>query len=82
MKDNNEEPVGYSNFSVRLRKNETSENLIKRFLKKTKKERIVEQVMENQHYKKPSVLKREDFARRQIVLEKLKQKERGDNLDE
>ena len=34
------ENVGYGNFEIRARKNEDNETLIKRFLKKTKKERI------------------------------------------
>lgn len=74
MKENITVP-GYQNFEVRLRKNESTETLIKRFLKKTKKERIVEEVMERSRYKKPAVLKREAFFKRQNVLEKMRIKE-------
>ena len=41
------------------------ERMIRRFIKKTKKERIVEQVRENSYYTKPSVAKREKRLRAQ-----------------
>ena len=52
------------------------ERMIKRFIKKCKKERIVEQYKEKQRYKKPSVLKREKRARaeRERKRQELKQK--------
>lgn len=62
-------------FECRLRKNETTDTLIKRFLKKTKKERIVEEVFERSFYKKPSVEKRERFFRKQAILKKLREDE-------
>jgi len=37
------------------RRNESTERLIKRFIKKVKKERIIEQVRDLQYYEKPSV---------------------------
>ena len=61
---------------VRLRKNETSENLIKRFCRKAKKEKITEEWMENQYYKKPSMIKREKHFKRLLEIEKLKRKEK------
>ena len=39
------------------------ERMIRRFIKKTKKERIVEQIKDRKHYKKPSVRKREERAK-------------------
>ncbi len=36
------------------------EKMIRRFIKKCKKEKIVEQVRDNRYYKKPSEKKRED----------------------
>ena len=39
------------------------ERIIRRFLKKTKKEKIIEQIKDRRHYKKPSVKKREQRAR-------------------
>lgn len=39
------------------------ERMIRRFIKKTKKEKIVEQVKDRRYYKKPSVKKREDQAK-------------------
>ena len=56
---------------VRLRKNETSENLIKRFIRKAKKEKIVEEYLEKKYYKKPSEIKREEHFRRLALMKKL-----------
>ena len=61
---------------VRLRKNETSENLIKRFIRKAKKEKIVEEYLEKKYYKKPSEIKREEHFRRLALMKKLKRKEK------
>jgi len=60
---------------VRLRKNETADNLIKRFMRKIKNEKITEEFLKRQYYKKPSVRKREAYFRRLKVLEKIKRKE-------
>tara|TARA_R100000808_G_C2105189_1_gene121036 strand:+ start:443 stop:658 length:216 start_codon:yes stop_codon:yes gene_type:complete len=60
---------------VRKRKNETVENLIKRFIRKSKKTNIVEEYRERQHYKKPSEIKREKHFRRLAEIEKQKRKE-------
>ena len=70
------ENVGYGNFEIRARKNEDNETLIKRFLKKTKKERIIEEIVERKRFKKPTTKRREDLLKREMVLSKLrKQKE-------
>jgi len=66
---------------VRLRKNETSENLIKRFIRKVKKEKIIEEYKERQYHKKPSELKREKHFKRLAELEKQKRKERLERDD-
>ena len=66
---------------VRLRKNETVDNLIKRFMRKTKNEKITEEFLKRQYYKKPSILKREAYFRRLKVIEKLKKKERLERDD-
>jgi len=52
------------------------ERMIKRFIKKCKKERIVEQYKEKQRYKKPSEMKREKRARaeRERKRQELKEK--------
>jgi ribosomal protein S21 len=47
------------------------ERLIRRFLKKAKKEKIVEQVRDRKHYKKPSVKKKE----KRIKAERFRMKE-------
>lgn len=67
---------GCANFSVSSRKNENSENLIRRFLRKTKKEKIVEEVLDRKFYKKPTTKKREALFRKRAVLAKIKEKQR------
>lgn len=57
------------------------EKMIRRFLKKTKKEKIIEQIKERRYYKKPSIKKREDRAkaerrRRREELKKIRALER------
>ena len=66
---------------VKLRKNETVDNLIKRFMRKTKNEKIMEEFLKRQYYKKRSVRKREAYFRRLKVLEKLRKKERLERDD-
>ena len=61
---------------VKLRKNESSENLIKRFIRKSKKEKILDEYRTREYYKKPSELKREKHLRRLAEIEKLKRKQR------
>lgn len=46
------------NVKVVPKKDEPVERMIKRFMKKVKKERIVEQVKDRRYYEKPSVVKR------------------------
>lgn len=58
-----------------------TERMIRRFIKKTKKERIVEQIKDRKHYKKPSIKKREARAkaerrRRREELKKQRAQER------
>ena len=50
------------------------ERMIRRFLKKTKKEKIIEQIRDKRYYKKPSVKKREERAKaeRRRAREELK----------
>ena len=50
---------------------EHPERTIKRFLKKCKKEKIIEQVRKYDYYEKPSVKRKRARARRQAVLKKL-----------
>jgi len=65
-----------TNVRVRLRRGETSDRLIRRFIKKCKRERIVETYREKTSYHiKPSVkkkLKREKAIREQQKLQRKK----------
>ena len=51
------------------------ERMIKRFIKKTKKEKIIEEAKDRRYYKKPSDKKREEKAkaeRRRTILQLVK----------
>ena len=50
------------------------DKMIRKFIKKTKKERIVEECRENQRYKKPSVKKKEKRLRAQRLRQREQQK--------
>lgn len=63
------------NMFVKLRKNETVENMIKRFVRKMKKEKILEEYRERQYFKKPSEKRREALERRKIELDRQKREE-------
>ena len=67
-----EKPI---NVEVQARKNEPIEKTIKRFSKKVKKERIVEEHRERKYYEKPSEVKRKLKKRRKATLDKLKAKQ-------
>ena len=64
-----------TNVEIELRRNEDIERAIKRFIKKVKKEKIIEDLRERKYYEKPSVIKRKLKKRRKAVLDKLKVKE-------
>ena len=66
---------------VKKRKNESTENLIKRFIRKSKKVGIVEEYLERRYFKKPSEIRRERDAQRQIEIEKQKRKEKLERAD-
>lgn len=68
-----------NNMHVKIRKNESVEAMLKRFSRKVKKEKIIEEYRERQQFKKPSEIKREKKAKRKAELEKLKRKEQREN---
>ena len=64
-----------ANVSVKAREcRNNNEKMIRKFMKKVKKERIIEQVKDRRRYKKPSVAKKEKRSRaaRARQREKLK----------
>lgn len=61
------------NFSIRARKNESMENLIRRFFKKQKKEGLIEELINRKRFKKNATLRRELLHRRALVLKRLKE---------
>jgi|TARA_R100001129_G_scaffold180518_1_gene158650 ribosomal protein S21 len=58
-------------------RNDTQERMIRRFIRKCKKERVIERVRENSYYEKPSVVRRKAAKKRRRVLDKLREKERN-----
>jgi small subunit ribosomal protein S21 len=60
------------NAEVVLRRHESTENLIKRFSKKVKNEKIVEEFRSRMYYEKPSDKRRREKAR--AKLKRLKEK--------
>jgi len=66
---------------VRIRKHESSENLIKRFTRKSKKEKIIDEYLKSRYYKKPSEKRREKYFQRLATIEKIKRKERQERDD-
>ena len=59
------------NVEVKLRNREETHRLIKRFLNKVKKEKIVEEVKNREYYEPPSVKRSRMKNRRKKVLAKL-----------
>ena len=66
------------NVQVRARRNESTENLIKRFSRKVKREGILEEVKNRKYYEKPSVKRRREKVRRKRTLKKLFSKRDGE----
>jgi len=60
-----------NNLNIRPRRNENPEKLIKRFLKKTKKLGIVEEIKNRRQYQKPSDKKRR--ARQKAIARRKKE---------
>ena len=60
---------------VKIRKNEASESLIKRFIRKSKKEKILDEFKERRYFKKPSEKRRERIEKAIAENEKKKRKE-------
>ena len=71
------------NVEVHLRNREPVERMIKRFLNKVKKEKIVEELRNRQYYEPPSVVRARNKARRKKVLAKLRrERESFDKMGE
>ena len=60
------------NVEVHLRNREPVERMIKRFLNKVKKEKIVEELRNREFYEPPSVVRARNKARRRKILAKLR----------
>ena len=71
------------NVEVELRRGETTERLVRRFIKKTKKSGILDECRDRRYYQKPSDKKRHKKAqvrrsiRRKVEEEKANEAKRG-----
>ena len=63
------------NVEIYPKKNESIERTIKRFSKKIKKERVLEEFKENMYYEKPSEARKRTAKRRKSIMDRLKEKE-------
>tara|TARA_E500000305_G_scaffold63801_1_gene50837 strand:- start:1432 stop:1644 length:213 start_codon:yes stop_codon:yes gene_type:complete len=66
-----------ANIIIKPRGREHQDRMIKRFIRKCKKEKIIEQIRDRRYYKKPSERKREKERRRKALIEKEKRKNRN-----
>jgi small subunit ribosomal protein S21 len=64
-----------SHLTIVVREGEHPDRAIKRFLKKTKKLRIVEEYKNRQYYEKPSVKRRRDKLKRKETIRKANRKD-------
>ena len=60
---------------VKAKENEPLERLIRRFVKKVKKGKVLEKVFEKRYYEKPSDKRRKEAKRRKRLLDKLRKKQ-------
>ena len=66
-----------SNITVKPRKNESQERMVKRFIKKCKKKGIVDEVKDRRYFKSNSQKRNEIKRKRKRPLAKAKAKEKG-----
>jgi ribosomal protein S21 len=59
------------NAQVHLRRDESPEHLVKRFMKKVKNEKIIDEVRDREYFEKPSVVNARKRKRRRSVMKKL-----------
>ena len=64
--------MAFVNLVIYARKNESNDRLIKRFNKKVRNSKLVEEVRERMFYEKPSVTKAKKKRQRRRVLNKLR----------
>lgn len=68
------------NVEVKLRQNEHPERMIKRFLNKVKKEKIIEEVQNRRYYETPTDKRSRMKNRRKKVLAKLRREREAMNI--
>ena len=65
------------NLEVKLKNNEETERLIKRFLKKMKKSKLMDEIREHDYYEKPSVIKKRERERSLRVIRRIQEEKEG-----
>jgi|TARA_R100000008_G_scaffold4357_1_gene2813 ribosomal protein S21 len=53
-------------------RNESFERMVRRFVKKTKKEKVLEKYRERMYYEKPSIKRKKERLKRKKLLDKLR----------
>lgn len=74
MKKQSHFPMG--NFEVVLKDGEDQEVLIRKFIRKTKKEKLVDEIMERSYYEKPSNKRKKNEFRKKLLFKKLNKERR------
>lgn len=78
FKKKTERPLGFRGYYVEVRAGEDPIRAYRRIKRHIKEDNFIDQIRDNNVYKKPSAIKREKAKERRKVLRKL-QRERDDN---
>jgi small subunit ribosomal protein S21 len=76
-----DEAAGSILLEVVFEENDTVEKLIKRFLKKFKKNKLMDEIHEHNYYVKPSMRRKLKRSRRRKVAQRIQQEKDLSNLD-
>lgn len=66
------------NVEVKINPNESVDRAIRRFMKKVKKEKIIENYRARTYYEKPSTIRRREKINRKRVVKKLEAEKKND----
>jgi ribosomal protein S21 len=75
----NNRPLGFQGYYVEVREGEDAVRAYRKIKRWIKEDRFIDQIRDNNIYKKPSEIKREKAKEKRKVLRKLR-RERDDNL--
>ena len=63
-----------ANVSIKPRRNDSPERMIRRFIKKVKKVGVIQEVRKRRYYEKPSTVRRRKQIDRKRTIDRLKEK--------